>query len=333
MRVTAPKRQTERCRGEARKPTVGLFTACAVLASCSTTPRSPAREPVSGHRIAVAQYEIRGSVGGEDIIARVLALVRDAAAGGAELLVLPELFVLDAWPPPAESRDEAATTRRIAEEVTPVVWQALRKASRDSGVAISAGSAPEIRGDQLFNTARLFFPSGREERQDKVHLTSWGRRVGMSPGDGIRAFETPWGRTAILVCFDVEFPSISARLVARAPEVLLVPSMTESEAGRDRVGWTSRARAVEHHAYVVVSPTVGRPAKDWQHFGRASVFTPRTAGFSGLLARSTTDREGLTWATLDLEGLRRSRREADFFPARRERSEAPASSAPSRPGM
>jgi predicted amidohydrolase len=292
-----------------------------LLARCASSTSSAERhreQASDGHRVAVAQYEIRGDVPAARISARAEALVADAARGGAELVVLPELFVLDAWPL-ASDASEGEITRRIARDVTPVVLDDLRGAAARHQIAVLAGSAPELRGERLYNTSRLLFPDGREVSQDKVHPTAWGERVGFTAGAGVRAFDAPWGRTAILVCYDVEFPSVTAGLVESAPEVLLVPSMTESEFGRDRVRWTAQARAVEHHAYVLVAPTVGATSHDWRHFGRAAVLTPRVPGFPGLLAEATRGGEGLVFATLELDRLRRSRATTNFFPARNER--------------
>ena len=290
-----------------------LLAGCASSSSASGPDQGP-----NGHRVAVAQYEIRGDVPAAGISARAEALVADAARGGAELVVLPELFVLDAWPL-ASDASEGEITRRIARDVTPVVLDDLRGAAARHQIAVLAGSAPELRGERLYNTSRLLFPDGREVAQDKVHPTAWGERVGFTAGAGVRVFDAPWGRTAILICYDVEFPSVTSGLVESAPEVLLVPSMTESEFGRDRVRWTAQARAVEHHAYVLVAPTVGTTSHDWRHFGRAAVLTPRVPGFPGVLAEASRGGEGLVFATLGIDRLRQSRATTGFFPARIER--------------
>lgn len=292
--------------------------------------KSAAQAPVGGvHRIAIAQYALRGDASAEQVVRRALEVVERAAQRGAELVMFPELFVLDAWPT-SSTESEADITRRIAREVTPEAHRALEAAARRHRVAILAGSAPELRGGELYNTARLFLADGSSVKQDKLRLTPWGRQIGMRGGDELTVFDAPWGRTVILICYDVEFPSITAALVERSAEVILVPSMTESEAGADRVRWTAAARAVEHHAYVLVAPTAGAPTDDWRHFGRAVALTPRAPGFPGVLAEAETSEATLLLADLDLGRLRQSRNDAGFFPARDER-ERPGVGAPRGP--
>jgi predicted amidohydrolase len=308
-------------------PSFSGVVLAAALGACATAPAPtppspaprtpsalPAEVPAGAHRIAALQYEIRSRRAPSDILAELDVAVGRAAAAGAELVLLPELFVLDVWP--ASVEDEPAFVRRVARDTTPVLLEGLAAVARDHGAAVLAGSVPELRGEGLFNTAYLFFPDGRHVRQDKMYLTAWGKRVGMTPGRRLETFDAPWGRTVILVCYDVEIPSLSARLVATRPEVILVPSMTESTHGYHRVRWAAQARAVEHHAYVVVAGTVGTPSPDWPHFGQAAFLTPRDAGFPGLLAEGPYNAPALVLADLDLEKLRASRASASFYPAK-----------------
>ncbi len=266
-------------------------------------------------RVAVVQYEIRGDASAGEVISRVEARLREAAKLGAELVVFPELFVLDAWPIGSEA-SESEITRSIAKDTSPRVWAAIDRFARKENIAVLAGSMPWLEDGALFNRAHLVLSDGRILMQDKVYPTPWGRTVGMTSGGRIVVHETPWGRIAILICYDAEFPDLSASLVEPAPEILLVPSMTESRAGLHRVRWSAQARAVEHHAFVVVASTVGEPTEDRRHFGRSAVLTPRTPGFSGLLAEADQGRSGIVFADLDLAALRDSRESSGFYPAR-----------------
>jgi len=297
-------------------PRLAVALALLTLAACATAPPpAPSASPLPGtHRVAAVQYEIRAQQTVEDVLARVETQVAVAARAEAELVILPELFLFDVWP--AEVEDEPAYVRQVAAEVTPVVLERLAKAAKAHGIAVLVGSVPELREERLYNTAHLYFPDGHEVRQDKVYLTGWGKKVGMTPGEGLEVFEAPWGKSVILVCYDVEIPALSNQLVEARPEVLLVPSMTESEHGLYRVRWAAQARAVEHHAYVVVAGTVGRPSESWRHFGQAAFLTPRDGDFEGVLAEGPRDVEAIVYGDLDLEDLRTSRAKVTFYPAK-----------------
>ncbi|MGF1510989.1 MAG: nitrilase-related carbon-nitrogen hydrolase [Myxococcota bacterium] len=275
----------------------------------------PAQAQVGLHRVSGVQYRMEGDASPERIITRVRRHILGAKNEQAELVVFPELFVLDAWPT-RSSKSEAEITRSIAGRVTPTVWAAIQTFAKAFGISVLAGSAPELRDGRLYNTARLFFSDGRVEVQDKLKPTAWGRGVGVTPGKSLNVFEAPWGRSVVLICYDVEFPDLSAALARRRPEVILVPSMTESEAGRDRVRWTAQARAVEHHAYVVVVPTTGQPTPSWQHFGRVIFLGPQDGGQASLLYTAPFGRDDVFTVTLDLAALRQSRETTKFYPAR-----------------
>lgn len=286
------------------------------LVSALSLAFAAAPSPAAPHRVALAQYEIEGRKTLAQVMAKVETLTASAAAGGAELMILPELFVLDVWPKTLE--DEPAFVRKVAKEMTPAARARLAALSRTYGLALLAGSMPELRGGKLYNTAHLYFPDGRDVRQDKMFLTHWGETVGMVPGEKLETFDTPWGRSAILICYDVEIPQLSSTLVPLRPEVLLVPSMTESEHGFGRVRWSAQARAVEHHAYVLVVGTVGQPSPDWRHFGQGVGLTPRDKGFPGTLAAGTKNAAELVFVELDLDRLRASRERVTFYPAKDE---------------
>lgn len=295
---------------------LGMCSLLLALSACASgPPPAPTSPPLPGtHRIAAVQYEIRGARTVEMVAELAEAKVDAAARAGAELVVLPELFLFDVWPERVE--DEAAYVREVARTGTPSVLGRLADAARRSKISVLAGSVPELREGKLFNTAYLFFPDGRRVRQDKVFLTAWGKRVGMTPGERIEVFDAPWGRSAILICYDVEIPGLSSELVPERPEVLLVPSMTESEHGLYRVRWAAQGRAVEHHAYVVVAGTVGRPSEGWRHFGQAVFLTPRDLGFEGVLEEGPRDVPAIVYGDLDLERLRTSRAKVTFYPAK-----------------
>ncbi len=294
---------------------LGCATAPAATATAPANTAPPTTAPAAdAHRIAAVQYEIRAGRTAEQVIATLDAQVQQAADHHAELVLLPELFLFDVWADVIE--DESKYVRDVAAEVTPKVNAAVAAMAKEQNVAILVGSAPELRDGKLYNTARLFFPDGRVVVQDKVYLTAWGKKVGMTPGAALEVFDAPWGKSVILVCYDVEIPALSNALVKTRPEVLLVPSMTESEHGFYRVRWAAQARAIEHHAYVVVAGTVGRPTKEWAHFGQAAFLTPHDRGFAGILAEGPRDREAIVYGDIDLAKLRKSREAVTFYPAK-----------------
>ncbi|MEO8268079.1 MAG: nitrilase-related carbon-nitrogen hydrolase [Aureliella sp.] len=277
--------------------------------------------PVHEVRIAAVQHEIQGNQTIEQLFAKLETAVAEGVAAKADCIVFPELVTFDTWRVHeieshlVPSQQEIEETRRIATEITPVFLRGMAELAQKYQVDILAGTTPRIEGSSIFNSAHMFFRDGGSFRQDKLYPTHWELKAGISPGSELATCDTRWGKCAILTCYDVEFPNVSALLVSEPPEIIFVPSMTESQAGLERVRWCAQARAVELHAFVIVAGTVGSPSPSWKHFGQAAFVTPRD---SRLVENSVTGQlgEAMVLSTqLDLRALRESRQSTDFNPS------------------
>ncbi len=277
--------------------------------------------PMNEVRIAAVQFQIQGDQTTEQLIAKLEAAVAEGVAAQADCIVFPELVTFDAWrvheveshlvPSPQEIKE----TRRIATEITPPYLRAMAALAQRYQIDILAGTTPLIEGDAIFNSAHLLFRDGRSFRQDKLYPTHWELKAGISAGNELATCDTRWGKCAILTCYDVEFPDVSALLVSERPEMLFVPSMTESENGLQRVRWCAQARAVEHHAFVVVAGTVGSPSPSWHHFGQSAFLAPREDLFADYPATGRSGDALILVKPLSMQALRESRSTTEFNPS------------------
>ncbi|MEZ4813750.1 MAG: nitrilase-related carbon-nitrogen hydrolase [Bdellovibrionota bacterium] len=291
--------------------------------SCSHThkdnkPKSSLRgyELKNTLRVATSQYKIQGNQSVDGISRKVEALIKEAAAKKAELLIFPELFVLDAWPLKSK-KTEAEIVQLMINEYAPALLEQAKQWSEQYQIAILLGSFPRVTSSsKIRNTAYLFFSNGEVFFQDKVYLTAWEKSMGWEAGEAIQVRDSPLGRFVILICYDVEFPKISQDLVTEKPELILVPSMTESLSGLERVRWAAQARAVEHHAFVVISGTVGKVSRDWVHYGQAAFVSPRDNFFKEKVVQGILNKPGLVFSELNLKKLRESRKQSKYYPAK-----------------
>ncbi len=76
-------------------------------------------------------------------------------------------------------------------------------------------------------------------------------------GDQLRVFDTPYGRIAILICYDIEFPELSRKVCEMGADIIFVPSCTDDRQGFLRVRYCCHARAIENQVFVAVTGTVG----------------------------------------------------------------------------
>jgi predicted amidohydrolase len=126
--------------------------------------------------------------------------ISDAAAQGASVVVLPELvssgYVFD-------SRADARASAEAADGATVTLWARL---AADHGVVIVGGFCETTAADELFNSAALVDPGGLRGVYRKAHL--WDKeRLLFTPGSTAPpVIPTLFGRIAVMICYDLEFP-------------------------------------------------------------------------------------------------------------------------------
>ncbi len=217
--------------------------------------------------------------------ANIDAQMANAAKAGARLLVMPE-YAAEQW------LSFAPGNLALSEEIpwmasqSAAAVEALRPLPARHGIGLLAGTMPVKRegvaddAPPHVNRAHLMLPDGRVVHQDKLCLTP----VEMNPagwnlatGDRVTLVEWEGLRVATLVCLDIELPGLAARLAPFAPDLVLVPSMTETEAGYNRVFSCARARATELFSVVCAVGVIGAAATDMPRSGYrsgAAVYVP-----------------------------------------------------------
>lgn len=168
-------------------------------------------------------------------------------------------------------------------------------------------------GDDVYNEAFVFGPGGNHVVQGKLHMTRFEREKWLvSPRTTLRVVETDFGRLAVAICYDVEFPEIARAAVRAGAHILVVPSCTDDRRGFLRVRYCAHARAVENNMYVVHAATVGSlPSVPAVHlnYGQAALLTPSDFAFprDGILAEGEPNTETMVVGDLDMVAIERNR--------------------------
>jgi nitrilase len=180
------------------------------------------------------------------------ALVEDAVAQGAQLVVLPEYF------PIIGAADADRVRAREAFGHGPIqAW--LAETAQRHGIWLFAGSIPLAASapDKMRNSSLVYNPAGEcVERYDKVHL--FGFRKGdeaydeasfIEAGDQLVVVDTPFGRVALSICYDLRFPELYRAL--SPVDLILVPAAFTETTGRAHWEILLRARAIENQCYLL----------------------------------------------------------------------------------
>jgi predicted amidohydrolase len=225
-------------------------------------------------------------------------LVREAAARGAELVVLPEKWSVYGRPEDivagAEPLDGPALT-----------W--ARDVARELGIDLIAGSIAERvdGGDRGANTCVHVGPDGEDRAvYRKVHMfdVEVGGRVYResaveAPGDELVVTETADGtEVGLSICYDLRFPELYRILAVRGARVLTVPAAFTLTTTREHWEVLLRARAIEDQCFVVAANQVGEHAPGMQTGGRSMIVDPW-----GVVLAQAPDAECVIVADLDVE--------------------------------
>ncbi|MCC5856845.1 MAG: carbon-nitrogen hydrolase [Ectothiorhodospiraceae bacterium] len=255
----------------------------------------------------------------DDNLARSVAGIREAAAGGARLVLLQELHRSRYF---CQQEDPALFD--LAEPIPGPTAALLGDLARELGVVI-VGSLFERRAPGLYhNTAVVLDSDGRlAGRYRKMHIPDdpgYYEKFYFTPGDlGFQPVDTAVGRLGVLVCWDQWFPE-AARLMALAgAEVLLYPTAIgwsrEDDAGeqaRQRDAWITvqRAHGVANGIPVLACNRVGfEPDPANPDHGALFWGSSFVAGPQGeILAQAPGDADCVLHAALDLERSEQVRR-------------------------
>ena len=261
-------------------------------------------------RVASLQYYIRPVRTFDDFEAQVEGLVETSADYRCQLVVFPEYFSVQLLTLGDVRRPIREQVRDLAEQA-PRFRDTMRRLATRFGIHIVAGTIPvrDEGSDAVYNECFVFGPDGAMGSQGKLHMTRFEQDDWkVSPRSSLRVFDTAFGRLAVAICYDVEFPEIVRAAAREQAHILVVPSCTDDRQGFLRVRYCAQARAIENQMYVIHACTVGSlpmvPAVAL-NYGQASLLTPSDFPFSrdGVLAEGNPNQEMIVVGELNLRTI------------------------------
>ncbi|MCF2132921.1 MULTISPECIES: carbon-nitrogen hydrolase family protein [Burkholderiaceae] len=226
-------------------------------------------------------------------------LIAEAAAGGAQLVLLPEYFCF------MGHRD----ADKLAVRETPgdgPIQQFLADAAARHRVWVIGGTLPLVAPEsgRVMNTTLVFDPQGRAvARYDKIHLfnfekddESFDETRTIRPGTDVVAFDAPFGRVGLSVCYDLRFPELYRKLGDCA--LIVVPSAFTYTTGHAHWEMLLRARAVENQCYVLAAAQGGKHENGRRTWGHSMLVDPW-----GEVVAVRADGAGVVAGTIDVRRI------------------------------
>ncbi|MDT0377779.1 nitrilase-related carbon-nitrogen hydrolase [Streptomyces sp. DSM 42041] len=252
----------------------------------------------------------------EGTVDTCLRLIDRAAAQGAQLVVLPEVWTGLGYSDPD-------CYRRIAEPVPGPTTERLAAKAREHGLHIVGSLYAETPGGGYQNLAPLIGPNGNIiGSYVKTHLFDAPDRVDIrggiresdkvQAGDDLPVFDTDLGPLGVTVCSDLRFPEVYRVLTLRGARVVVCASAFLSPR-LDHWEFFIRARAAENQVFVVASGQVGtEPVSGIGFVGRSMIADPW-----GTVVATASDTEGVVTSHLDLGLIETMRRRYPLLDQRR----------------
>lgn len=250
----------------------------------------------SSRRFTAAAVQM---VSAPDVAANLEAagrLVAQAAAAGAKLVALPENFYLI-------GRHEGDKVKVREADGQGTIQDFLSDISKQNKCWLLAGTVPLACGDpnRIRSASLLYDDQGRRvARYDKMHMfrfegggeESYDESRTLEPGTQPAAADTPFGRLALSICYDMRFPELYRSLGTL--DLIFVPSAFTVPTGRAHWETLLRARAIENQAYLVAPAQGGIHATGRRTYGHTMIVDP----WGDVLA-SRAEGEGVVLAEID----------------------------------
>lgn len=231
-------------------------------------------------------------------------LAAEAAAAGADLLVLPEM-ILTGYGIGAD------TVARLAEPLDGPMLTRVQEIAAEYGLALCLGH-PERDGESVYNTASFIDEHGhRLAGGRKLHMFGEVDVEQFTRGDAVPE-PVRWRGTTVAtaICYDIEFPETARALASAGAQLLCVP--TANMVGIDMVQHLLvPARAAENQVFVVYANHTGTDPL-FEYNGLSEIVGPDGA----VLGRGGRGAE-LVLAEIDLTAIGAVRAENDYLADRR----------------
>ena len=211
----------------------------------------------------------------DENLATASRLIADAVAQGAGLVALPEYF------PIMGLSDADKVALREAEGRGPI-QDFLAETAKRHGVWLVGGSLPLVATDpgKVLNSCLVYDPSGqRKARYDKIHLFGfqkgsecYNESATIEAGSEPLAFEAPFGRIGLSICYDLRFPELYRAL--GACDLHIIPAAFTETTGRAHWEVLLRARAIENQCYVLAVGQGGKHENGRETHGNSMLIDP-----------------------------------------------------------
>lgn len=179
----------------------GIAWAGSALLAAPADPKT-----LPGRQVKVAAIPIGFGGNHDRKLKLAIEHLETAGASGVDIACLPEEF--------------AGTT---AESVPGPTTKAIGELARKHRMYVICPIREQVAGDRQYNTAVLLDREGRVAGYYRKVFVYWGEGLNVSD-EGVKVFDTDFGRIAILTCYDANFDEVWQEAERKGAEIVFWPS-------------------------------------------------------------------------------------------------------------
>ncbi len=266
--------------------------------------------------IRAAIIQANANLPKDEAIDKHVGLIAKAAADGAQITCLQEIFNGPYFPAEQDPKWYATAEREDGPTVT-----RMRELARDHGMALIVPFYEEAQPGVYYNSAVVVERDGSVlGKYRKTHIPQVGpcfwEKYYFKPGNlGYPVFDTSVGRVGLIICYDRHFPEVARQLGLKGAELVFNPSATVESLSRYLWELEQPAHAVANGYWIAAINRVGteEPLNSNRFYGSSYFCDPR----GQIVARASEDSDEVLIADIDLDKAREVRNTWQFLRDRR----------------
>lgn len=239
-----------------------------------------------------------------DNIQKAEAMLAEAAANDADMVVLPEMWNS------IYSNDKMPL---YAEPAGGMIDRSLSRAAKKHGIYLFGGSNPETDGDKLYNSAPVFDRNGQLiGRHRKAHLfdvdipgkITFIESDSLAAGDCATVVDTEFCKIGLGICYDIRFPEFSRTMALLGAELIILPAAFNIHTGSAHWRSSIKMRAVDNQVYYAGAAPARKENSSYVAFANSCICSPWGDEIAGIGTE-----EGIIYGEIDLDYVQKVREE------------------------
>ena len=246
-------------------------------------------------------------------LSKARSMIKEAAARGCKLVVLPEMFNCpynsSLFPKYAESFPDGSTLKMLSE------------AAAEEKVYLIGGSIPERELNHIYNTSFIFGPRGELlAKHQKIHLFDVDLPDGLSfhesrtlgAGGKITVVKTELCTLGVAICYDIRFPELIRLMALKGAEIVVLPAAFNMNTGPAHWELLLRTRAVDNQIFIVGASSARNTEASYVSYGNSAIVDPW-----GRIIAQADEKETILYGEIDLQMIKKTREALPLLKHRR----------------